>query len=455
MSLRPYQQEAISAFVDNGSIGVLNMATGTGKTLTSIAAVNQDYALHRRQCLVIIVPFTHLVAQWEENLRRGNIYPDLRIMGASERWRGLVPSLIWQYQHHMIDRLVLIGTYKSICSQYFEEAVASLRNPDTFLLADECHYIGAAQSQRESLFKFKKRLGLSATPARWWDEDGTNFIRRLFGPDVFVYSMQQAIDAGYLTPYTYQPIIIRLDSEEEADFDRLTTRINKLLSEAEKKTEAAELLKTLLLRRTRIIRSAAGKMIALEAQIMKQADPHFTLVYCANIRETQAVLYMLSQRGIRAHQFDSTLSLKQREEVLARFAAGEICVLVAVKCLDEGVDIPDTRVAYFLASTSNPREFVQRRGRILRRAPDKQRAEVYDFVVMPPVDYQGRYAENLVRHELPRVFELNANAMNKYGARDILTPVLRQLQLERYLDLSSQDIYLESLRKRDGYDVTA
>ncbi|WP_125570267.1 DEAD/DEAH box helicase family protein [Lacticaseibacillus songhuajiangensis] len=455
MSLRPYQKDAIAAFVDNGSVGVLNMATGTGKTLTSIAAVNQAFAVHQRQCLVVIVPFTHLVPQWEQSLQSNGIYPDEHIMGDSVRWRGEVPNLVWQYQHHLIDRLVLIGTYKSICSEYFEEATSGLNDPDTFLLADECHYIGSPRSQRENLFQFRQRLGLSATPNRWWDESGTDFVRKLFGPDVFVYSMQKAIDAGYLTPYTYQPTIIRLDSEEMKEFEKLTKRINLLTTQEDKNPDIADAVKRMLLHRTRIIKSAAGKMIALEAQIVKQADPHFTLVYCANMKETEAVLHMLDEHGINAARFDSTLSLKQRSQVLERFASGEVCVLVAVKCLDEGVDIPDTRVAYFLASTSNPREFVQRRGRILRRAVGKQKAEVHDYIVMPPVDYKENHAEAVVRHELPRVFELNSSAMNKYAARGLLTPVLRQLQLERYLDLSPQDIYLESKRKRDGYDVTA
>ena len=455
MNLRPYQQQAVTAFVNNNCIGILNMATGTGKTLTAIAAVNQVYATHHRQFLVIIVPFTHLVVQWENNLRYSGIYPDVKIMGVSARWRGQVPNLVWQYQHHLINRLILIGTYRSICSQHFESALADLDDPNTFLLADECHYIGAPQSQRQSLFKFKQRLGLSATPNRWWDEDGTAFVRRLFGPNVFVYSMQQAIDAGYLTPYTYQPTIVRLDSEEMGDFDTLTKKINRMMATAEKKPELAETLKTLLLKRSRIIKSASGKMVALEAQIAQQQDQRFTLVYCANMSEIKAVLHMLSHHRISAARFDSTLNLMQREAVLARFASGEISVLVAVKCLDEGVDVPATRVAYFLASTSNPREFVQRRGRILRRSAGKKQAEVHDYVVMPPVDYGGKFAETLIRHELPRVYELNLNAANKYEARDMMISVLRQSQLGRYLDLSPQDIYLESQRKADGYDVTA
>lgn len=397
------------------------MATGTGKTLTSIGAVNQAYAVNGRQFLVIIVPFTHLVAQWEVSLRANNIFPDVKIMGMSQRWRGKVPDLVWQYQHGLINRLVLIGTYRSICSQYFEDAISELNDPDTFLLADECHYIGSKQSQRSFLFSFKQRLGLSATPNRWWDESGTEFVRRLFGHDVFVYGMQKAIDSGFLTPYSYEPTIVRLDSIEMDEFEKLSKRIALLMSAADNDTDAAEILKTLLLRRSRIIKSAAGKMMALEAQIIHQQDVHFTLVYCANMRETQSVLFMLSQHGISAARFDSTLSLKEREVVLNRFGAGEICVLVAVKCLDEGVDVQDTRVAYFLASTSNQREFVQRRGRILRRAQGKQYAQVNDYVVMPPVDYAGKYAETLVRHELPRVYELNNNSMNKYGARGVLT----------------------------------
>lgn len=454
MSLRPYQQQAINAFASNGSIGVFNMATGTGKTITSIAAVNAAFAKHQRQFLVIIVPFVHLVPQWEENLSRSGIHLDVRIMGSSARWRAKVPTLVWQYQHGMLKRLVLIGTYRSICSQGFEEAVKGFEGEDTFLLADECHYIGSPQAQRPFLFRFKHRLGLSATPNRWWDETGTSFVRQLFGDDVFVYSMQQAIDAGFLTNYRYEPSIVRMDSEEMVAFDRLSKRISRLFN-MDSDSELSDKVKRLLQERTKLIKSAAAKTIRLNGQIRQQHDLGYTLIYCANRKEILSVLLMLNDQGIRGARFDSSLTLKERSETLARFAAGEVQVLVAVKCLDEGVDIPATRVAYFLASTSNPREFVQRRGRILRRAEGKDFAIVHDFVVMPPVDYAGDYAETLIRHELPRVYELNSNAMNKYAARELLEPVLRQLQLERYLDLSPQDVYLESLRKRDGYDVTA
>lgn len=455
MHLRPYQKDAVAAFEGNGRVGVLNMATGTGKTLTSIAAVQRAYQQHKRQFLVIIVPFTHLVDQWLSNLWKAGISVNAKIMGDSKNWRQHLPDLVWAFQRGFSDRVVVIGTYKSICSDYFETAIQGLESNQTFLLADECHYLGAPNRQRPFLKRFAFRLGLSATPNRWWDESGTAFIRNVFGQDVFVYGMDLAIQNGFLTPYIYDPIVTRFDSEEMTKFDRLTKQVIQLMAAQDDKKPMSDDLKKLVLRRSRLIKSAAAKMMLLEALITKQADPHYTLVYCANKNEEEAVVAMLATHDISGRRFDSSLNLAQRARTLEDFASGNIEVLVAVKCLDEGVDIPATREAYFLTSTSNPREFVQRRGRILRTAPGKEKALVHDFVVFPPRGYAGKYAEKLVRHELPRAYELNNFASNKYAAREKLTPVLRKLQLERYLDKSPQDIYEESMKEHDGYDVTA
>jgi superfamily II DNA or RNA helicase len=453
MILRDYQKEAIQAFKANEEVGILNMATGTGKTLTSIAAVQQVFQTNKRQFLVIIVPFTHLIQQWIENLHQSNILIDEKIMGASTYWRQRVPNLVWAYQKGYTDRVVLIGTYASVCSDYFEQAIKDLKDKDTFLLADECHYLGSRRRQRQFLFDFSARLGLSATPERWWDEKGTAFIRALFDKDVYTYDMAHAIQNGFLTPYDYRPIITRLDSEEMMDFDHLTARINRMIA-GQKDKKLNEEVKKLLLRRARIVKSASMKRILLENMMAKQQSVQFTLIYCANKTEVNEIVQMLAKYGIIGHRFDSSMNLAQRAKILEQFALGDIQVLVAIKCLDEGVDVPATREAYFLASTSNPREFVQRRGRILRCSPGKQKAIVYDFLVFPPKEYDGKYAKQLIRHELPRAYELNSFAINKYRAREQLIPNLRKLQLERYLDKSALEIYSESEREQDGYGLT-
>lgn len=451
--LRKYQNEAVHAFEDNGQIGVFNMATGTGKTLTSISAVQRTFEKNGRQFLVIIVPFTHLVEQWIQNLRYTDIFVDLKIMGNSNYWRRRLPNLVWAYQRGYTNRVVLLGTYSSICSKYFECAIQKLHDTDTFLLADECHYIGSKKRQLQFLFNFGKRLGLSATPNRWWDEEGTEFIRKLFGNDVYTYGMDRAIQKGFLTGYVYDPVITHLDSYEMEKFDKLTAKINLLIA-GQNDHQIDEETKHLLLKRSRIIKSAGTKTIILDNMLNKQKKHKYTLIYCANKIEVELVVQMLSDQGIIGHRFDSSLNLAKRREVLKRFSNGEIDVLVAIKCLDEGVDIPATREAYFLASTSNPREFVQRRGRILRCSPGKNDAVVHDFIVFPPRNYNGKYAEQLIRHELPRAYELNDFSSNKYLARKQLAPVLRKLQLERYLDKSSLEIYLESKKEQDGYDIT-
>lgn len=454
MKLRDYQIQAVDAFKNNHYIGIMNMATGTGKTFTSIAAVEEHYALKNRQFLVIIVPFIHLIPQWFENLQAANITVDCSIFGARDKWYSELYNLVWGYNHHIQNRVVVIGTYRSINTPLFKKILDKLNFQDSFLLADECHYFGAPNRRQNFFEKFSARLGLSATPARWWDPVGTSFIERLFDKEIFLYSMEQAIDNFYLTPYEYHPIISRFSDSEMKKFDKLSKQISREMMSSVDSSELSDQAKKLLIFRSKLVKQATEKKELLKRKLLTTNDHHYTLIYCTDKNEVNQILKLLRSLNISASRFDSDLTRSQRQKILQQFARGKVEILVAVKCLDEGVDIPATKTAYFLASTTNPREFIQRRGRILRQYPGKQNAVIYDFIVLPPADYYGEYAEKLVRHELPRVYELNDSAMNKYMAREKLSRPLRRLQLERYLDMSPQEIYEESQRESDGYGIT-
>ncbi|MBA1393837.1 DNA repair helicase, partial [Lactobacillus sp. XV13L] len=251
----------------------------------------------------------------------------------------------------------------------------------------------------------------------------------------YTYSLEDAIKNHFLAQYDYKPIITPFTEQEMDDFEYYSERIGTMIDDQSNK-QVKEELQFLLIKRANIIKHAQSKKQLLEQVIMQQSDHHFTLIYCSDKKEITQVLQMLHRHQITCQRFDSDVPKLQRQKILRQFAQGLIEVLVAVKCLDEGVDVPATKEAFFLASTTNPREFIQRRGRILRTANHKVKAILHDFVVFPPVNYQGSAVESLIRHELPRVFDLNEYALNKFSARQILLPALRDLGLESYLDNS-------------------
>ena len=255
------------------------------------------------------------------------------------------------------------------------------------------------------------RLGLSATPRRWFDDEGTAVIFSYFGQTCFEYTLEQAI-GKYLTPYRYYPQLVSLTGDEANYYKALTSQITSLMSRSEKDPEVHEQAKMLLLKRARIISGAEEKlpaMLRLLALVMEQdrrngRETRDILIYCTPGHHRE-VLQAVAGLGLRCHEFVHDVGLSDRERLLGQFANGDIQVLVAIKCLDEGVDVPSTRTAFIMASSTNPREFVQRRGRILRLAEGKSEATVYDFIVVPPLERLALKQEtdvSILKREMPR-----------------------------------------------------
>jgi superfamily II DNA or RNA helicase len=436
---RPYQQEAIDAVKNNNWGGILEMATGTGKTITSLMIANEFLKGKGRIFLTIIVPFTHLVEQWVENCRDLGFTSFTTCFGAKKSWNGKLQTDVRDYNLGIIRKHVVITTYRSVTSEEFNDQMEKLRGK-SFLIADECHYFGIGSLRDNKLSNMEGKLGLSATPDRWWDENGTEYIKDFFGPTVYEYDMKTAIMNGALTEYTYQPFIINLTEDELEKYERYTKRLITLYGmDKPDQDEITELNR----KRAMILGKAENKKEKLYEifQAKKVEEVSHTLVYCA-AGEVEIITSKLSSFGYRVHRFDSKVSLDDRMTILKSFDEGAIQILVAIKCLDEGVDVPSTRTAYFLASTSNPREFVQRRGRILRTYPGKNIAEIFDFVVLP-TGSSDQLFKSIASKEIPRFAEFSQYAINSYNAREIVGKPLRAYSLEYLMDKLPWEVYRE------------
>lgn len=438
---RDYQQTAIDRLEENEWQGILEMATGTGKTITSLLAADNYYEKHGRIFIIIIVPFVHLVDQWAENIRAMDLGYPLKCYGLKKKWLYKLSARIRDFKIAVSQQECIITTYKTATAPEFGQLINKINN-HTFLIADECHYFGINSLDKDDFLSISARVGLSATPDRWWDEAGTEKIYDYFDKVVFNYDLKKAIKNDFLVEYRYQPLIVGLTFAEIEQYKNLTKKIVYLRDQDDLTAAEEEKLKTLNLKRSWIISKAENKKELLYQKIFSnKAELSHTIIYCAP-GEIDEIVKEVSKRGIKVHKFNAEVSMKKRNQILTAFAKGKIQVLVAIKCLDEGVDIPSTKEAYFLASTSNPKEFIQRRGRILRKSKNKNIAEVYDFMILP-TGVSNKLFRSIAYKEVPRFAEFSRCAINKYQAREKLRRILSAYNLEYLMDKLPWELYQE------------
>ncbi len=183
-------------------------------------------------------------------------------------------------------------------------------------------------------------------------------------------------------------------------------------------------------------------MVKLVELLADKTDQlHHTLFYCAPGRIV-LVYELLADLGLRIAKFTAEESTAERQELLKMFASGHLQALVAMKCLDEGVDVPSTRSAYILASSSNPKEFIQRRGRILRQSPSKEHAEIHDLITVPRIDYRQYPTatfcteRKIIGRELERFNEFAGMALNEFEARNKIWELAKDYDLLGTLGVS-------------------
>jgi DNA phosphorothioation system restriction enzyme len=438
--LRAYQETAIASWLKAKGKGILQMATGTGKTITALAAATQ-LATKGLQAVIVLCPYKHLVTQWATECRKFEMEPILAFETMA-RWSDDLTTRLSRVSTEEGYFLCVIVTNSTFCSDAFQQRLPYFPTR-TLLIADEVHNLGAERNANALPESVQLRLGLSATPERWFDEEGTqrlfDYFGRILEPQL---GIREAIELGALTRYRYYPILVELTPDEREEYLELSAKISRFFDEREDESKSTA-LNALLLKRARLVGAAANKLPALRKIADKHRNSTHMLFYCGDgqvdsdeddaviRRQVEEVARILgNEMQIRVATYTAETSTDDREELRNDLASGKLQGLVAIRCLDEGVDIPSVRMAVILASSTNPRQFVQRRGRVLRTAPGKEHAEIYDMIVVPPqVEIVTSSERNLIRKELIRFAEFADIALNAGEARGILFALQKRFNL--------------------------
>lgn len=439
------------------------MATGTGKTYTALGALIRLYNhCGKNLAVVICCPFRHLVEQWVEDLRVFNIDPIIGYSDSTDRhWRENLSKYV--DLHNTIGRFFCFITTNRTFSSVFVQQEVSRLNHKSLLIADEAHYTGSPTLSIKLPQNFDFRLALSATIERFGDKEGTKAIYDYFGDKCISYTLDRAIQAGFLSRYNYYPIIVYLTEEELSEYKGLTQDYVRIRG-YNKDGYLNDRAKYTLLKRSRIIAGARQKVPRLKEVITKNGynKRDHILVYCGTAsvneedegkpdegteaRQIETVCRMMgNDLNMMVSSFTSKESMKERREIRENFSGSDIQALAAIKCLDEGFNIPEIRTAFILASTTNPKEFIQRLGRVLRTAPGKDIAEIYDFVTLPrPVEQaislseqEQKFETGLVKREFIRMCHYNNQASNKIeNEHDVMLDLERAYNLYEFHDLN-------------------
>jgi superfamily II DNA or RNA helicase len=422
VTIRDYQEEAIQSWFSSGCVGLFEMATGTGKTITSLAASIKIYEQQNRIALVVACPYQHLVDQWVDEARRFG-YSPIHAYKSKTSWLDEVHEKIISFNNNDIDNICIITTHATFSTTHFRDTLNRINGP-ALLIADEAHHLN---SERQKAFfpeTIQYRLALSATPDRWFSDDSTNPLRDYFGETVYSLPLQKAIEGGFLTPYYYYPSLVELTDSEMVEYSDLTTKIGVLMSHTRNPSNE-DYLQHLLIKRSQLLNTAVNKLDAISELVDKNPNITHALFYCAPGQIDEVVELLGWKKRMRVHRFTAEEDTVTRQNLLDDFISEKLQALVAMRCLDEGVDVPSTRTAYILASSSNPREFIQRRGRILRKFPGKSEAVIYDLIAIPPAksefdEISEKSEKSLLRRELKRFAEFANTALNTQSAYKVI-----------------------------------
>jgi DNA phosphorothioation system restriction enzyme len=440
LDLRDYQKEAIRAWSKNGGKGILAMATGSGKTLTALSLATKVAEKNSPLVLIVVCPFLNLCKQWIREMAAFGLTP-VPCYEGRHRWESAMEEGYQRLAAGLAKVHSLVVTNSTFQSAVFQALLRQhLGRAHHLIIADEVHNLGAEKIQQFLLDEIPLRVGLSATPERHHDPVGTQAVIDYFGDIQFDYPIDRAIADGRLCSYRYYPHLVTLTETEAEEYAELTSRLGRLLAGAEKNAEYGEAAKRLLIRRARLLAGAENKQPVLDQVVGSLTEkPSKAIFYCGDgrttdsiseddVRQIKAVANLLgTKHGLRVRNFTYEESPAEREEILRDLASGFLDAVVAIRCLDEGIDLPELRMGFLLASSTNPRQFVQRRGRLLRHAPGKDRAIIHDFIIQPP-DLGGQFddeAFNLERsffeRELKRIAEFCRTAENGPEAMALLT----------------------------------
>lgn len=430
-----HQKQAIINWKSADYKGLFKLATGAGKTITSITAIVDLYGERKKNSLktftIISVPYIELANQWVEELSQFNITA-IKCYENSKNWKDILNIKLLLYLNNKINFVCIVVVNRTLISNDFQIAIKKIEDDELLFIGDECHHLGS-----EGLFTYlpscKYRIGLSATPFRsdedevegspFSDKNKMNLINYFTGI-ICDYSLSDAIKDNILAPYRYEIVGVYLVEDEQDIYESLSNRITFLILKSQKKALSPEdkiLLTSLCGERSRLLATCQGKLPALIQYIKERPklDLSHSLIYVGEGKSPQEdisyidkVTSQLFSAGVKVSKFTSYESTVKRKSIMCSFKNQDIDSLVAMKVLDEGIDVPVCKSAFILASTRNPRQYIQRRGRVLRKSSSKSEAKIVDFVVLPSPLSKTQASENLRKAELQRVNDFKFTSLN-------------------------------------------
>jgi superfamily II DNA or RNA helicase len=415
-----HQSKAVYAWEENLRKGILSIATGGGKTLTSLIAAQRLYREIGSLHIIIVVPTRILAEQWakECNLFNLNATGYESSKSTDERVECIADqiTLIEEGVVRVAATVIIQNTLKSV---NFQQVVRESRC-NTLLIADECHNLGNVSYLATLPQRIKYRLGLSATPIRQYDDIGTERLFDYFGGEVFSFGIKDAIGVC-LVPYKYYAHIVELteaETERYADLTRKIRRLSKGLNNEGKNNIGDQHLENLIRLRGEIIENAENKIRTLDQVLSSESIESLrkSIFFCSSKRKDQIdrVHEVLRLRRLVYRQVtqDESSNAKILDKIISDFKSGSIDVITAKKVLDEGANIPEIQTAFFIASTKTEREWIQRRGRVLRMAEGKCEAVIHDFICIPNSNIETRDIKSVFERELTRAAEFAKHSCN-------------------------------------------
>lgn len=469
--MREYQKGAIEEWTKRNYVGIFDMATGTGKTYTALAAAARLFKDKNQNLAVIIIcPYQHLVEQWKEDILAFGMKPIVCYSASSQKnCRERLKTAVTSFNLGVQNHFCMVSTNATFSIDYVQDLLEKL-NGNILLVIDEAHNFGAEHLSKTLLPHIPYRLALSATIDRHGDPEGTQKLYDYFGEKCIEYTLKNAIDNDMLTPYYYHPVSVSLNEEELGNYLDLTVKIRKNVhTDKDGKVKLSEYAKMLLIKRARIVAGAAEKIGILRQLMEDFKDDNQILVYCGattmrdvdyqegkpsidEARQIDIVTEMLgNDLGMRVTKFTSEENADERERIKVDFAKGtHLQALVAIRCLDEGVNIPSIRTAFILASSTNPKEYVQRRGRVLRKFPGKRHAVIFDFITLPiPLNQVSDYdsdvidsVKSLAKREIIRMKDFAAIAENPFDSDSLIAKIQRNYDIESEITPEEEEEYV-------------
>lgn len=415
------------------------MATGTGKTRTAFGCIAELLLCKNKLIVIVACPQGTLSLQWKSEIEKLPFGFELSeiVDGTNKKWRSTLQEVVLRVATGFYDKAIIFTTHITGAKKEFTDII-NQSSPDInyLFIGDEAHGLGASMCRRALLERYNYRIGLSATPSRWFDESGSKILDEYFGGNTFEFSIRDALTTispatgkTFLVPYTYKLEFVDLTEKEISDYVKISKDVRKLSLYSKDSDEYADKLERLLFKRANIVKDAENKYDKLKEILLSMQEIHDLIIFVSQ-EQIDRVMQILYDLRIPAHSFTQKAGtvieskygyMTERQHIIKHFKEGHFKSLVAIKCLDEGIDIPSAQNAILMASSTNPREYIQRIGRVIRQAPGKSNANIWDITIRPSTsrlsDSDLREFDKLIcDKEKNRIFDIVENASNNIEA---------------------------------------